>query len=83
LSFAQNGRGASEAEFEPAPAGATKAWHSIKVCQHDWSEQSHSLAFSAEVPEENLSLSMIFNAYRGALRIRAAVRRRPTLAPMD
>ena len=43
--------------------GATKAWHGIKVCQPDWSEQSHSLAFSAEVPEENLSLYMIFNAY--------------------
>ena len=42
---------------------ATRAWHGIKVCQPDWSEQSHSLAFSAEVPEENLSLYMIFNAY--------------------
>jgi glycogen operon protein len=43
--------------------GATKSWHGIKLHQPDWSPQSHSLAFTAELPEENLSLYIIFNAY--------------------
>ena len=43
--------------------GASKAWHGVKLHQPDWSQQSHSLAFSAEVPEENLSFYLIFNAY--------------------
>lgn len=43
--------------------GATKAWHGVKQHQPDWSPQSHSLAFSAELPEENLSFYIIFNAY--------------------
>jgi glycogen operon protein len=43
--------------------GASKAWHGVKLRQPDWSQQSRSLAFSAEVPEENLSFYMIFNAY--------------------
>ncbi len=42
---------------------ATKAWHGINLHQPDWSQQSHSLAISAEVPEENLSFHLIFNAY--------------------
>ena len=43
--------------------GASKAWHGVKLHQPDWSPQSHSLAISAEVPEENLSFHLIFNAY--------------------
>ncbi len=43
--------------------GASKAWHGVKLHQPDWSEQSHSLAFSAQLPEENLSFHLIFNAY--------------------
>jgi glycogen operon protein len=43
--------------------GATKAWHGVNLHQPDWSPQSHSLAISAEVPEENLSFQLIFNAY--------------------
>jgi glycogen operon protein len=43
--------------------GASKAWHGVKLHQPDWSQQSHSLAFSAELPEENLSFHLIFNAY--------------------
>ena len=42
---------------------ATKAWHGVKLYQPDWSQQSHSLAISAEVPEENLSFHLVFNAY--------------------
>jgi glycogen operon protein len=42
--------------------GARKAWHGVKLHQPNWSAQSHSLAFSAELPEENLSFYIIFNA---------------------
>jgi glycogen operon protein len=42
---------------------ARKAWHGVKLDQPDWSQQSHSLAFSAELPEEHLSFYIIFNAY--------------------
>ena len=43
--------------------GASKAWHGVKLHRRDWSQQSHSLAFSAVVPEEDLSFYIIFNAY--------------------
>ena len=43
--------------------GASKAWHGVKLHRPDWSQQSHSLAFSAELPEESLSFCIIFNAY--------------------
>jgi pullulanase/glycogen debranching enzyme len=43
--------------------GASKAWHGVKLHQPDWSQQSNSLAFSAELPEENLSCYILFNAY--------------------
>jgi glycogen operon protein len=43
--------------------GARKAWHGTKLHQPDWSEQSHSLALSAELPEENLAFYIVFNAY--------------------
>jgi glycogen operon protein len=42
---------------------AQKAWHGVKLHQPDWSQQSHSLAFSAELPEESMSFYFIFNAY--------------------
>lgn len=47
--------------------GASKDWHGVQLNQPDWSQQSHSLAFSAELPEENLSFYIIFNAYWEAL----------------
>ena len=43
--------------------GASKAWHGVKLHQPDWSQQSHSLAFSAQVPEEDLAFHFIFNGY--------------------
>ena len=43
--------------------GASKAWHGVKLHQPDWSQQSHSLSFTAELPEERLSFDIIFNAY--------------------
>jgi isoamylase len=43
--------------------GAKKAWHGIRVRKPDWSVNSHSLALSAEIPNENLILYAILNAY--------------------
>jgi isoamylase len=40
-----------------------KNWHGIKLNQPDWSDQSHSIAFSAELPKQNMIVHCIFNAY--------------------
>jgi isoamylase len=42
---------------------ATKAWHGVKLNQPDWSQWSHSMAITAEVPSENLVVHLITNAY--------------------
>ena len=42
---------------------AHKAWHGVKLYQPDWSPQSHSLAFTAELGEEQLLSHFILNAY--------------------
>ena len=42
---------------------ANKSWHGVKRNQPDWSDDSHSLAFSAEIREQNLLFYLIFNAY--------------------
>jgi len=42
---------------------AVHAWHGVKLNQPDWSNHSHSLAFSAEMQEYPLSAFLIFNAY--------------------
>jgi glycogen operon protein len=44
-------------------SGATKTWHGVKSNQPDWSHQSHSVAFSAELRREGLLVYFIFNAY--------------------
>jgi isoamylase len=41
----------------------TKSWHGVKLNQPDWSNQSHSVAFSAELKREGLLVYFIFNAY--------------------
>jgi glycogen operon protein len=46
---------------------AKKAWHGVKLDQPDWSESSHSLAFSVEAPKEKLLFHVILNAYWGPL----------------
>jgi isoamylase len=43
--------------------GAKKAWHGVKLGKPDWSFGSHSLALSAEIPNEKLLLFAILNAY--------------------
>lgn len=40
-----------------------KGWHGVKLNQPDWSDCSHSIAFNAELPEENALAYFIFNAY--------------------
>jgi len=42
---------------------ANKAWHGVKVGQPDWSQQSRSIAFSAEVLKERLLFYLILNSY--------------------
>ncbi len=42
---------------------SNKAWHGVKLDQPDWSSQSHSIAFSAEVRKEKMLIHMILNAY--------------------
>ena len=44
-------------------SGATKNWHGVKLNQPNWSDQSHSVAFSAELKREGLLVYFIFNAY--------------------
>jgi isoamylase len=46
---------------------ANKTWHGVKVGQPDWSSSSHSLAFSAEMPNEKLLFYIAFNSYWEAL----------------
>jgi isoamylase len=42
---------------------ASKAWHGVKFGQPDWGENSHSLAFEAELLAEGLRVFLILNAY--------------------
>jgi glycogen operon protein len=42
---------------------ATKAWHGTKLNLPDWGDDSHSVAFGAEVQEERLVFHFILNAY--------------------
>ena len=46
---------------------ATHAWHGVQLNRPDWSEQSHSLAFSTELAHSDLAVHMIFNAYHAPL----------------
>src|SRR5262249_3150150 len=42
---------------------AKTMWHGVRLGQADWSDSSHSLAFSAEDPYEKLCIHVILNAY--------------------
>jgi glycogen operon protein len=44
-------------------AGAIKAWHGVKLGQPDWGDDSHSIAFTAEMPKEQMLVHLILNAY--------------------
>ena len=42
---------------------ANKVWHGARLNQPDWSEQSHSIAFSVELNRESMMVHFIMNAY--------------------
>jgi len=42
---------------------ANKSWHGVKLNQPDWSDDSHSLAFMAEIRTQRLLVYLILNAY--------------------
>lgn len=42
---------------------ANKAWHGVKLSQPDWSDHSHSVAFSADLLREAAVFHLMFNAY--------------------
>jgi glycogen operon protein len=42
---------------------ANKAWHGVRLNQPDWSDHSHSVAFTAEIRGEKLWFHLILNAY--------------------
>ena len=46
---------------------ATKSWHGVKLNQPDWGDSSHSIAMTAELPDEKMALHLIFNSYWEAL----------------
>ena len=39
------------------------SWHGVKLGQPDWSDHSHSVAFTAELRNEKMLLHVILNAY--------------------
>jgi glycogen operon protein len=43
------------------------AWHGVKLREPDWSDWSHSVALSAELPNDRLQLYLILNAHREPL----------------
>ena len=42
---------------------ANKAWHGIRLNDPDWSDHSHSVAFTVEMRKEQLLFHVILNAY--------------------
>jgi len=42
---------------------ARKAWHGVKLNSPDWSDCSHTIAFTTEMPDEGLRFHLILNAY--------------------
>ena len=44
-----------------------KGWHGVKLDHPDWSDYSHSVALSAQLPGEGLVVYFIFNSYWEAL----------------
>jgi glycogen operon protein len=44
-------------------AKGIKGWHGVRLNQPDWSDYSHSIAFTAELSNETMLAHLIFNAY--------------------
>jgi isoamylase len=81
-------------DLDPFDQRGFKGWHAVKLHQPDWSDRSHSIAFSAELAKEDILMFAIFNAYWEPLEFelpRCTVRRAgrngvgltPTLSPQD
>jgi len=49
--------------LEQVLRSATKTWHGVRLNQPDWSDSSHSVAFTARDPSESLWIHLILNAY--------------------
>jgi glycogen operon protein len=47
--------------------GVNLVWHGVRLNQPDWSEHSHTIAFTAELRRERLLFHVILNAYWQAL----------------
>ena len=43
--------------------GANKAWHGAKLSQPDWRACSYSIAFTAEIRQEQLLFRLILNTF--------------------
>ena len=52
--------------------GVNLAWHGVKLNQPDWSEHSHSIAFTAELRQERLLVSRDLERLLAAARFRTA-----------
>jgi len=44
-------------------ADADKSWHGVKLDQPDWGENSHSIAFTARLRSESITIYRALNAY--------------------
>jgi isoamylase len=42
---------------------ASKAWHGVRLHHPDWSDHSHSVAFTADIRQAQIRLHLILNAY--------------------
>jgi glycogen operon protein len=55
---------------------ANKAWHGVKLGHPDWSDESHSVAFFAEMRRANFLLYLILNSYWESLEFELPVPRK-------
>ena len=63
---------------------ATKSWHGVVLGQPDWSDDSRSVALSAEVRSQQLLLHFNTQCFLGTARVRTATTgRRGPLATLD
>ena len=44
-------------------AEASKSWHGVRLGHADWGDDSHSIAFTAELRDEGVLVHLILNAY--------------------
>jgi isoamylase len=44
-------------------ATADKSWHGVQLGQSDWGEDSHSIAFTARMRKEEMTVHLMLNAF--------------------